>query len=82
MGYEIITGERGVNAWIGARKERIRIVTQLNYAMAEKNKIEEEVRALKNPLYLEEEVRKITKKGKKGEVFYIFSEEKTTLKND
>lgn len=79
MVYEIITGERGVNALIKARKERIRVTTQLNYAMAEKNKIEEEIRALKNPLYLEEEIRKITKKGKKGEVFYIFSEEKNNF---
>ncbi len=81
--YETTLGNRGIKDWLKARKERVRAFAQYEGALFEKQKIEEEVIALKrDPRYLEEMVRIHTKKGNKGEIFYIFSEEKPAYKDD
>lgn len=81
--YETITGPRGLNDMIRARRERIKLSLQLQQTRNEKVRIENEILAYKNdPRFLEGEVRKQTKKGKKGEIFYIFPEDNLTINDD
>lgn len=74
--YDTVFGERGGRDWLKAREERIRVAAQYDNVMREKIKTESEMLAYKSdPLYFEEEVRKSLKKGKKGEIFYLFQSE-------
>jgi|GEM_PF-2714694 len=83
FGYQIYTGPRGVKDWLKARKERVKVSLQYDTVLLEKNRLQEELLAFKNdPRFLEGEVRKNLKKGKKGEVFYIFQDEKLAFADD
>lgn len=80
---QAVTGHWGVKSYFDAKKERTRLSKQLDYAMAERSRTQEELEALKkDPLFLEEQVKINLKKGRKGEVYYHFSEKTGRGKND
>lgn len=77
-----MTGPRGFKEFLKARKERIRLFNQLQQVKYQKAKLEDELIAFKNdPYYLEGEIRIHIKKGRKGEIFYVFPQDDLS-KND
>jgi cell division protein FtsB len=80
---QVATGHWGLKSYFDARKERAKLNGQLNYAMAENGRHKEELEAFKkDPLFLEEQVKINLKKGRKGEVYYHFSDKTERGKND
>lgn len=83
LSYQTVTGPRGLKDFIKARKERIRLSLKLQQIKSDKIELEKEILAYrKDPRFLEEEIRRQIKKGRKGEIFYICSDEKSNVKDD
>lgn len=83
LGYKTYNNSRGIKYWLNARKERVKLSLQKEAISSDKQRLQQELFALKNdPHYLEGEVRKNIKKGYKGEIFYTFQDDRLLLTDD
>lgn len=79
---KIYTGHWGIRDYIAARKDRIKLEKQYSMAEYDRNRNLAELTDLrKNPLYLDEQVKIDLKKGRKGEVYYLFQDKEDTGRN-
>lgn len=83
MGYSFIFNDRGLKSYLKLKDERIKLEKLYEKTTLERDRLAEELAALqKDPLYLEEQIKINLSKGKKGEVYYLFSENEVKKKNE